>query len=215
MGAAHRHRTGEKVFGLVALAVLAFGTLSIGAVSFSRPDLPFANDRFADLWTRTDAPAVRANRTLYWGETPWWSYAEFYRQSPDGLRTVQYFDKGRMEVSTASDGQPVVTSGLLVKELVSGRVQLGDQPDDSDPRQLATIPVVGDLEGNGDAPTYATFSSISTIDNTYRDAKRLNQLVDRTLSAQGVVGSNANLATPATKIAQYDEVTGHNIPMIF
>ena len=46
--------------------------------------------------------------------------------TPDALhRTVQYFDKGRMEANPMP-GAPQVTSGLLVREMISGSMQTGD-----------------------------------------------------------------------------------------
>jgi hypothetical protein len=56
-------------------------------------------------------------------------------------RLVQYFDKGRMELNQVG-GQPPVTSGLLVKEMISGRMQVGD--DAFETRAPAAISVAGD-----------------------------------------------------------------------
>src|SRR5919202_1866203 len=79
----------------------------------------FAHPGFAAQWARTDAGAVRADRTWYWGLGPWFDYYEFYRQSPNGLRQVQYFDKARMEINQPGDN--IVTNGLLVVEMISGQ----------------------------------------------------------------------------------------------
>lgn len=56
-----------------------------------------------------------------------------------GKRLVQYFDKGRMELTTP--GAPV-TSGLLVREMISGRMQVGDTAFET--RAPARISVAGD-----------------------------------------------------------------------
>ncbi len=58
-----------------------------------------------------------------------------------GRRLVQYFDKGRMELTTP--GGPV-TSGLLVKEMISGRMQLGDTAFEN--HAPARVSVAGDLD---------------------------------------------------------------------
>ena len=55
-------------------------------------------------------------------------------------RLVQYFDKGRMELNFGSS----VTSGLLAKEMISGRMQTGDATFEN--RDPARIPVAGDLD---------------------------------------------------------------------
>jgi len=48
---------------------------------------------------------------------------ETYAESPDGQRTVQYFDKSRMENNSwhAVEAPWDVTNGLLVVEMVDGR----------------------------------------------------------------------------------------------
>ncbi|MCA1669212.1 MAG: hypothetical protein LC793_17835 [Thermomicrobia bacterium] len=56
-----------------------------------------------------------------------------------GQRTVQYFDKGRMELTTP--GGPV-TSGLLVVEMMTGRIQTGLTAFEQ--RTPAAVPVAGD-----------------------------------------------------------------------
>src|SRR4051794_15355582 len=66
----------------------------------------------------------------------------------DGQRLVQYFDKGRMELTRPD--QPV-TSGLLASELVRGRVQTGDTA--FQPKAPPAIPIAGDADNPG--PTYA------------------------------------------------------------
>ncbi|MGI8854829.1 MAG: hypothetical protein ACR2JW_03680 [Thermomicrobiales bacterium] len=58
-----------------------------------------------------------------------------------GKRLVQYFDKGRMELTTPGAS---VSSGLLVKEMISGRMQVGDTAFET--RAPARISVAGDLD---------------------------------------------------------------------
>src|SRR5690606_27703109 len=114
-------------------------------------------------WQRTDLPVVegQATRTWMWGPEAFTNeMSEPYTESPGGQRTVQYFDKSRMEITTP-DADPnsiwYVTNGLLVVELVTGQLQTGN--DTFETRQPATVNVAGD--GNDpDGPTYATFASI-------------------------------------------------------
>ncbi len=161
---------------------------------------------------------MRGGRTWYWGPGPWFDYAEFYQESPNGLRTVQYFDKARMEINNPADG--IVTNGLLVKELVSGRVQVGDRlyfPTIYDtPFQCADVPVAGNpRETNPVAAGYCAFAEIATLDNDYRDPIRLDQRVRATVDRAGNLDERPDLARPETTIVQYNTVTGHNIPRVF
>ena len=54
---------------------------------------------------------------------------EDYAESPGPERLVQYFDKARMEITkpdAVDDLLWYVSNGLLVVELVTGRMQMGD-----------------------------------------------------------------------------------------
>jgi len=172
----------------------------------------FADPRFATIWSRTDSEAVRGGRTWYWGPGPWFDYGEFYRESPNAIRTVQYFDKARMEINRPDDG--IVTNGLLVKELVSGRVQISDI--DSLYRDPSDVPVAGNPRAtNQAAPGYRDFASLATLDNDYRDPPRLNKRVSTVIARGGNISIRSDLARPETTIVQYNDVTGHNIPRVF
>src|SRR4051794_38913853 len=46
---------------------------------------------------------------------------EPYMEAAGGTRLVQYFDKGRMELTNGT-----VTNGLLATELLMGRIQVGE-----------------------------------------------------------------------------------------
>jgi hypothetical protein len=177
----------------------------------------FAANGFASQWARTDAEAVRTDRTWYWGPTPWFDYYEFYRQSPNGLRLVQYFDKARMEINDPGAG--VVTNGLLVAEMVSGRQKLGDEPGDAAALVPAGVPVAGDLAPYNEGPTYAAFAGVATIDNpaVNRAPDRRGQSVGATLDSRGRVVERPDLAAQyadQTRLAEYIEATGHNIPTV-
>src|SRR5689334_13524763 len=109
-------RGAQVAASLAGLAALALGALPAGAAPFDGRRNQFADSAFGTVWTRTDAEAVRGGRSWYWGPSPWFDYAEFYRQSPNSLRTVQYFDKARMEINNPNDRsfQGGVSNGLLV-----------------------------------------------------------------------------------------------------
>src|SRR5690349_3497852 len=86
---------------------------------------------FERTWARTDKPVAdgEVSRTWMWGpEANTGAFNEPYAESPNGERQVQYFDKSRMEITrpdAVDDGVWYVTNGLLVNELISGRVQIG------------------------------------------------------------------------------------------
>lgn len=117
-----------------------------------------ANHSFAATWQRTDKPVAdgQATRTWMWGpEAFTGALLEPYQQSPDGQRVVQYFDKARMEITRPGDDPGsiwYVTNGLLVVELMSGRVQTGD--DDFVQRDPAQVNVAGDAD-DPDGISYA------------------------------------------------------------
>ena len=127
-------RGGQLAASLLGLAALALAALPAHAAPFDGRRNQFADEAFRAVWTRTDAQSVRGGRTWYWGPQSWFDYAEFYRQGVNGLRTVQYFDKARMEINNPNDRgfQGGVTNGLLVVELVSGHLKKGNDPYDFD-----------------------------------------------------------------------------------
>jgi hypothetical protein len=117
-----------------------------GAVLQVRADGP-GNDHFARRWARTDQPVAdgTTKRTWIWGpEATTGILDEEYAESPGGTRQVQYFDKSRMELNdpTGDPGSPFyVTNGLLVIELMTGRMQLGDDTFDQRTQHRSTSPV--------------------------------------------------------------------------
>ena len=93
-----------------------------------------------------------------WGPGPFYTDYEPYADAPEGNHLVQYFDKGRLEINDpkADPSSPwYVTSGLLVKEMVAGKAQVGN----GEWYNLgpANVPVAGDTDAEGVA-TYAHFS---------------------------------------------------------
>ena len=182
----------------------------------------FANPAFQRVWTASDQAVTNgsAARSYTWGPGPWFDYKEFYRQSPDGLRQVQYFDKSRMEINDPSvAGERGVTNGLLTVELVSGRLKIGNGTggEDNVQREPAGVPVAGDPGNvNGNAPTYATFQGVATLDNGYRDQDRTGQRIGTMLDKIGNRTTSATLAQdPATEIVAFNTVTSHNVPRVF
>ena len=119
-----------------------------------------------ETWSRVDRPvaADKVERTWLWGpQESSFQKSEPYAESPGGKRTVVYFDKSRMEITNPGASQSsawFVANGLLVVELVSGRMQVGDDTFVS--RRPADINVAGDLTDAG-GPTYATFGALTSV----------------------------------------------------
>lgn len=103
---------------------------------------------FQRLWTRQDLPVAQgvSNRSWTWGPAPISEYiTEPFYEGNQGLRSVQYFDKSRMEINdpTADPNATwYVTNGLLPVEMISGQVQVGF--DRFVPQHPAAIAAVGD-----------------------------------------------------------------------
>jgi hypothetical protein len=177
----------------------------------------FVDPAFAQLWARTDAPVAAGSRTRSWtwGPRPAQPRYERFDAAPGATRLVQYFDKARMEINDpAGDRRSpwFVTCGLLVVELITGRVQVGLNA--FVPQAPAAIPIAGDLAANPDAPTYAMLAPLAAIDGANRAPSRIGQRVSATFGPAGS-GNDATLAAPETTIVRYDAVTGRNVPRVF
>jgi hypothetical protein len=175
----------SRVLAIVTLfAMLAGGTVTATA------EAP-ANDPFQRTWERTDQPVVtgQAQRTWMWGPDAFTgALTEPYAESPDGQRTVQYFDKSRMEIthpSAVDDGLWYVTNGLLVVEMVEGYVQTGDTARDDSPAP-AEVTIAGDP---GQRPSYADIDRFGLRAQPARDE---GALVTQWVDAQGVRDAGPN-----------------------
>ena len=165
----------------------------------------FASPLFERVWTRTDQPVAAGvtSRSWTWGpgagptvQEPW----------AGGTRNVQYFDKARMEVNSAvSDPNSpwAATSGLLVVELVGGRMQAG--PDQFESRAPADIPVAGEQPAPGDraVPTYASFAAVASLPGgpDRRAPFVRGKAVTTTISRDGV-GSIARRSQPRRQLCR-------------
>src|SRR5205814_4575244 len=113
---------------------------------------------FGQVWDRADVPVFRGqvSRPWVWGPASFAASYEAYHQSQSGRHQVLYCDKARMEVNNPRldpNSPGYVTNGLLVVELISGRIQTGDNSFDP-PRAPSTAPVAGDID-SPDGLTYA------------------------------------------------------------
>jgi hypothetical protein len=190
----------------VAHPHVAVGPATVHAFAPSTSD-------FQRTWARTDQPVATGlvNRTWMWGPAGISdAVQEPYAESPGGMRTVQYFDKSRMEITDPS-GDPAsvwyVTNGLLVVELMTGRVQLGaDTFEDWTP---AEINVAGDGDDD-DAPTYRTFATLRAY-LPFAVGGVLTQRIDRSATAR----DDASLGQYQVTAAILDDMTNHTVASVF
>jgi hypothetical protein len=114
------------------------------------------NDAFRRVWTRQDYPVQQqlTGRSWTWGPQPISdTLREPYAESPESARTVQYFDKSRMEINDPTadvNASWYVTNGLLPIELMTGRMQLGNTSFEF--HGPARVSAIGDPD---QFPTYA------------------------------------------------------------
>jgi hypothetical protein len=160
----------------VPVVVVAVMLAASGSVTAVAP----GTGPFQRTWARTDKPVadLAVSRTWMWGpEARSPLLYEEYDQSPDGRRVVQYFDKSRMEIThpdAADDGLWYVTNGLLVVELMTGHMQVGDS------RFETLAPSNALAAGDPGAPDgidYAHLAPARTFSETYTQGQPIvNQL---------------------------------------
>jgi hypothetical protein len=179
------------------------------------PLITTADPLFYQVWERADRAVVegKAGRSWTWGPLArTGGLQEPYAGLPGDTRLVQYFDKARMELHPAQGSTPAyVTNGLLVVEMMSGKVQVGDTQYES--REPATVQIGGDGPNNP-APSYALLGTVASLGGENQAPNRVDQPVAATLAPNGSVGTDATLGRNA-KVATFIKETGHNIPDVF
>ncbi|HMA33630.1 MAG TPA: hypothetical protein VKY74_04040 [Chloroflexia bacterium] len=193
----------------LALVLSAAGSMAPAAAQTA-----FADPAFQRNWERTDQPvaAGQANRSWYWGPTPGFSIMEPDKDAPGGARLVQYFDKARMEINdpTKDKNDPFyVTNGLLATELMTGRLQVGNNAFEQ--RCVAEIPLASDTD-DATAPTYATFGKLLAQPKSNMVGQPATAVTDR---AANVSADSQRASDPNGTLAYYEPITGRNIPKIF
>ncbi len=207
----------RKLFGLLCSFVL-LSLLVVGVSEDTTAAGPlFASPSFERLWARTDRLIVNGvvKRAWIWGPGPTTpALLEDYFEAPDRQRFVQYFDKGRMEITVpgADRWSPYyVSSGQLAKELIMGQIQVGDDLYTTLPIP-ATIRVAGDKDNNL-SPTYNEFATLAYVPAPDLTGKYVTTEID----AEGVVTSNpASLGVKfGVTYGHYEPITKQNIAAPF
>lgn len=182
------------------IAAFAFGpTLAQVGMQFDP-----GNDAFERTWSRTDLPVREgvADRTWMWGDGAFTEVMqEEYAESPGGMRDVQYFDKSRMEINdpdATDDGLWYVTNGLLVVEMVDGRMQVGDE--EFEDREAANQPIAGD-PGAAYGPTYA---DINDLGLRGQPAVNEGEVLTQTITEEGDIVEDESFA-------EYNAVAGQRV----
>jgi hypothetical protein len=196
---------------------LLFAALLLGVV----PGVPtataaeaFANTYFEAVWNRTDKPVAdgAATRTFLWGPQPFSAAVqEDYAQAPGGKRLVQYFDKSRMEITFPDSDKTspyYVTNGLLALELMSGKLQTGDNSFAD--RSPSNIGVAGDPDDTS-GPSYATLGGFRS-----QASDATGQAVTTALDRAGNRReASAEFGSYNVKLAKFEAQTSHNIAQPF
>ncbi|RIK47204.1 MAG: peptidase S8 [Chloroflexi bacterium] len=164
------------------------------------------------LWNTTDSPVAggAVNRTWLWGEGPLLYEYESYSEAQNGLRLVYYFDKSRMEVTDPLDDRNqawYVTNGLLVREMISGRLQLGDNSFSN--RGPAAVNVAGDPD-DPLGPRYSSFTAVQTSAPLGENA-----LITQTINRAGSVGSDSRYGGYGVRAGPLIPETNHRVASVF
>ncbi len=190
----------------IAAITLLYIALPAGAVD---PALP----SFQRTWDRTDKGVAEGvySRTWFWGplDNTLPAKQEAYAQAPGGMRTVQYYDKSRMEDNSwRTTTEPWdVTNGLLANELMTGKMQIGDNSFEN--RTPAQVNVAGDpVMPNG--ATYAVFGTKLDL-----PAQPVGTTLIQRMNVAGEITDDASLAAQGINVGFVDDVTKHGIAAPF
>lgn len=200
----------------LGLAVLMLLTPLLALASVAPPTAQagtFGSAAFATVWQRADRPVesnqAQPGRSWLWGPSLQIA-SEPYQEGFQQQRLVQYFDKGRLERTDPTSDY--VSSGLLVRELIGGQIQLGNTM-----YQLKAAPPIalaGDYAGNNPSPTYQTLAAFASLNNDHPTPDQTGQNVVQTLNKAGQISQT--ITPPAlVKLVQFESTLKHNIPDVF
>lgn len=162
----------------------------------------FADPAFTRYFHRTGAQG----RALLWGAGPIVSLVEPFTGAPGNRRLVEYFERGRMELAGEAADASSVTTGLLVREMATGNVQVGyDAFVQGAP---AALPVFG-------AATTAPAGQVTYADFATDARSRAGDRTGGEVVEWMIAGGSAERPAPErVTLDRYDAETGHNVPGI-
>ena len=166
----------------------------------------------ARTWQVADRPVSEGivRRTWLWGPYAFAVRTEPYSEAPHGARLVAYYDKARMEITepeAAQDSPWYVTNGLLVRELITGQMQVGDTT--FVPAMPAQIPVAGD-PNDPLGPTYASFASLLAV-----PPPEAETMIVQTIDRSGQVGADERFAGYGVRAGPLIPETNHRVASVF
>lgn len=202
----------RRIAALASTLLIALVTFAPAAAQPGQSHPP-GNEAFERTWARTDYPVqeLQAQRTWMWGPSAFTTTMnEPYAESMTGVRTVQYFDKSRMEINNPNADPNAlwyVTNGLLVNELMTGQMQVGD--DQFETKSPAEVNIAGD-PGFDETPTYATYGELMD-DAPYAEGALINQ----TLARDGTIGQDTDLDEFDVTAGPLVPNTNHRVASVF
>jgi len=205
-------RYARSILVIMAVVLMLTATVMPTAAVLGTTDFAF------DTWeARWDNPVSwgKADRSWLWGQRILGTVtSEPYADAPGGMRAVRYYDKARMEYVPGGASPNVeqnpwsVTTGLLATELMTGRLQLGN--DLFEQHQPSHVPVAGDPDSGDITPSYAVMGTVM-------DDQALPTGTDiiQTMDAQGNVGADQRFAAHDVTAVDVGSPTGHTVASIF
>ena len=189
----------RRTLALTATFVLLVSLVGMASI---RAASSYADPQFKTQWEQGEA--ITPN---FWGPlaNAKDGQQEPYKEASGGQRLVQYFDKGRMELTNGK-----VTNGLLASEIVKGQVQVGDATFQG--QAPPAIPIAGDPDNP--SPTYATLAT-KAVSLLAAAQSKVGSHVTATISDKGDVTNGTPAAAPETTISAFDTDTKHNVPKVF
>ncbi len=202
----------------VVLTVAAMMLTSLQIV-FAQPE--FADEAFARIWNQQDRAVYEgfSDRSWTWGpENITNGLMEDFEEGERGERMVQYFDKSRMEINDP-DADPAsrfyVTNGLLPIEMMTGRIQVGLDPNNIITRAQAQISAIGDP---GNYPTYADLAPLYRVEGSSPEGA-FGDPITSLLNTDGTIdpdGLTTYENDPSTVLVESPTgPTGYGVPRAF
>jgi type IV secretory pathway VirB3-like protein len=175
----------------------------------------FSEGAFEKRWEATDG-AMPDDRSWTWGPgslSPGIIEEYAHKNLTTNKRLVQYFDKARMEINNPAEIRDrvwFVHTGLLVKEMIEGKIQVSDS--DTVDRASPETPIAGDPPPTNNSPAYSKLKP--HLAGVERDDGKLRQVVKQQMSKEGKV-STLDTAPVNVTYAAYIGETRHYVPDIF
>ncbi len=157
------------------------------------------------VYETSDLPIIQkaASRTWLWGPSAYKVEAgEDYQEAAGGKRQAVYFDKGRLELTGGK-----VTSGMLAKEMMTGKLALGDSK--TEQRGPSSQSVAGDFDDIS-APSYADLGILMD-----RPAFKVGEVITTFVRPDGVQSGIDSLSLYSVRARESAAGAKHTIADVF